>query len=229
MRHALPPNLNRLTPELLLRAYSAGIFPMSESREDTNIFWVDPKMRGILPLDDFHVSKSLRKTIRKNTFEIRCDTAFPRVIRACAGTPEDRPETWINEEIEAAYIELHKTGLAHSVECWLDGALVGGLYGVSIGGAFCGESMFSHHRDASKVALVNLVARLRYGGFVLLDTQFITDHLKQFGAIEIPARDYLSRLNAALDVQAGFYSAPDSDGLEEELDRVLTQSSSQTS
>lgn len=229
MKHDLPPNLNRLTPELLLRAYSAGIFPMSESRDDPNIFWVDPKMRGILPLDDFHVSKSLRKTMRKNIFEIRCDTVFPKVIRACAGTPENRPETWINEEIENAYIELHKLGMAHSVECWLDGALVGGLYGVSIGGAFCGESMFSRRRDASKVALVHLVARLRYGGFVLLDTQFVTDHLKRFGAVEIPARDYLQHLNAALGVQAVFYSAPDSDGLDGELDKVLTQSSSQTS
>jgi len=196
--------LNQLTPELLLRAYASGIFPMSEARDDPNIFWVDPRLRAVLPLDAFHVSRSLAKTVRKKVFQISCDTAFADVINACAASTQERQETWINDEIINAYTELHHMGFAHSVECRRDGALVGGLYGVSIGAAFCGESMFHTATDASKVALVHLVARLKLGGYVLLDTQFVTDHLKQFGIIEIPARKYLTRLDKALEIEAAF-------------------------
>ncbi len=194
----------RLTPELLLRAYTAGIFPMSDGRHDPDIFWVEPKSRGILPLDGIHISGSLKKTLRRKIFEVRCDTAFEDVIVSCAEACERRHDTWINDEIIRAYCELHKMGFAHSVECLDDGKLVGGLYGVSIGGAFCGESMFSRTTDASKVALVHLVARLRLGGYQLLDVQFLTDHLKRFGAIEIPADDYLERLNLALERKTVF-------------------------
>ncbi|HEB79094.1 MAG TPA: leucyl/phenylalanyl-tRNA--protein transferase, partial [Rhodospirillales bacterium] len=196
--------LNQLTPELLLRAYASGIFPMSEARDDPNIFWVDPRLRAVLPLDAFHVSRSLAKTVRKKIFQISCDTAFADVINACAASTQERQETWINDEIINAYTELHHMGFAHSVECRRDGALVGGLYGVSIGAAFCGESMFHTAANASKVALVHLVARLKLGGYVLLDTQFVTDHLKQFGIIEIPARKYLTRLDKALEIEAAF-------------------------
>ncbi len=196
--------LNQLTPELLLRAYASGIFPMSEARGDPNIFWVDPRLRAVLPLDAFHVSRSLAKTVRKKIFQISCDTAFADVINACAASTQERQETWINDEIINAYTELHHMGFAHSVECRRDGALVGGLYGVSIGAAFCGESMFHTAANASKVALVHLVARLKLGGYVLLDTQFVTDHLKQFGIIEIPARKYLTRLDKALEIEAAF-------------------------
>ena len=197
---------DRLTPEILLRAYATGIFPMAESRHDPTIFWVDPQVRGILPLDTFHVPRRLRRTVRRGAFEVRCDSAFEQVVRACAGTTVERRDTWINDEIVRAYTRLHRMGHAHSVECWQDGALVGGAYGVTLGGAFCGESMFSRMRDASKVALVHLVARLCYGGFVLLDVQFVTDHLRRFGAIEVPAREYLRRLDEALRVRAAFYS-----------------------
>ena len=195
----------KLTPELLLRAYAAGIFPMSEARDDPGIFWVDPEVRGILPLEAFHIPKRLRRTVRSKAFEVRYDTDFETVIRACAETGRGRRNTWINDTIINAYSALHRLGFAHSVECWLDGELAGGLYGVTIGGAFCGESMFSHVTDASKVALVHLVARLKLGGYVLLDVQFVTDHLKRFGAIEIPARDYLVRLDEALQVGTSFH------------------------
>ncbi len=202
---------------------------MAESRDDPNIFWVEPEARGILPMDRLHVSRSLRKTLRAKPFELRCDTAFGDVIRACREQAKNRRETWINDEIIHAYTELHKLGFAHSVECWREDRLVGGLYGVSLAGAFCGESMFSHVTDASKVALVHLVARLKYGGFVLLDVQFVTDHLERFGAVEIPASEYLQRLSQALEMQAGFYSEPESPGLEFELEKLLTQPSTQTS
>ena len=203
-----PAERGQLTPELLLRAYAAGIFPMAESRNDTNIFWVDPEVRAILPFEDFRVPRSLRKTVRQGLFEVRCDTAFARVIRACAEVTPVRRDTWINDEIVAAYTALHELGHAHSVECWRGGKLVGGLYGVVLGGAFCGESMFSRHTDASKVALVHLVARLRLGGFTLLDVQFVTDHLRRFGVTEIPARQYLRRLGEALEVNAAFPANP---------------------
>ena len=200
------PDTYELTPELLLRAYSVGIFPMSESRADASIFWVDPRMRGILPLDGFHLPRSLRKAVRQKRFEIRCDTAFSEVITACAEPRPDHPDTWINPSIVRAYTQLHHMGFVHSVECWREDELVGGLYGVSLGGAFFGESMFSRATDASKVALVHLVARLRVGGYALLDVQFITDHLERFGVVEIPARDYHQRLESALHLTAQFPS-----------------------
>ncbi len=193
-----------VTPELLLRAYSVGLFPMAECRDDPMLFWVDPKLRGVLPLDRFHLPRRLRRTLRQRRFRLSCDTAFRQVIEACAETAPGRPNTWINDEILDLYSELHAHGDAHSVECWLDGELVGGLYGVVLGGAFFGESMFTRVRDASKVALVHLVARLRAGGFVLLDTQFNTPHLQRFGAIEVPRERYRERLAEALAVDARF-------------------------
>ena len=178
----------QLTPEILLAAYAAGIFPMAESADDPELFWVDPRRRGILPLDAFHVPKRLRRVVRQGGFEIRCDSAFEEVIRGCAEATEKRPNTWINDEIVRLYAGLFARGSAHSVEAWRDGMLVGGLYGVAIGAAFFGESMFSRAADASKVALVHLAARLRLGGYRLLDTQFLTPHLAQFGGVEITAR-----------------------------------------
>lgn len=221
----------RLSPEILIRAYAAGLFPMAESRMDRSVFWVDPDIRGILPLDGFHVPRSLRKTVRRRVFEIRYDTAFAEVIRGCAepAPDHDRDDTWINDEIANTFIELHRMGFVHSVETWKDGRLVGGLYGMALGGAFFGESMFSRETDASKVALVHLVARLRQGGFVLLDTQFVTEHLKQFGAIEIPARDYLRQLDAALRVRAVFRPYLGSSEVDASLDAVFRQSSTHTS
>ncbi len=196
--------MNALTPDLLLRAYAAGIFPMADSADDPEIFWVDPEWRGIIPLDRFHVPQRLRRTIRNSTFEIRCDTAFEAVIRGCAAPAPDRPRTWINEEIVALYSELFRRGLAHSVESWYEGELVGGLYGVSLNAAFFGESMFSRMTDASKVALVHLVARLIDGGYMLLDTQFVTEHLQRFGAVEIPRADYRKLLQKAIAQPARF-------------------------
>jgi leucyl/phenylalanyl-tRNA---protein transferase len=195
-----------LTPELLLEAYAAGIFPMAEGADDRELFWVDPVRRGVLPLDGFHVPRRLARTLRGGRFEIRCDSAFEAVMRSCAAASDDRPQTWINDEIVTLYTELFRRGAAHSVESWLDGELVGGLYGVHLGAVFFGESMFSRVTDASKVALVHLVARLRQGGFTLLDTQFVTEHLQRFGAIEIPRREYHSRLQAALARRAYFPS-----------------------
>jgi len=222
-------NVNILTPELLVRAYATGIFPMSESRDDPSIFWVDPQVRGILPLNGFHVSQSLRKTVRKRRFEVTFDTDFRAVINACAETPRPDQGTWINGQIIDAYTQLHDLGLAHSVECRLHGELVGGLYGVSLNGAFCGESMYSHVTDASKVALVHLVARLIHCKLQLLDTQFVTDHMKSFGALEIPARDYLVRLQHALESEAKFQSAVSEEETWASVETVLTQSSTQTS
>ena len=193
-----------LTAELLLQAYAAGIFPMAESAEDPELYWVDPTRRGVLPLDAFHVPRRLRRTLRHAPFEIRCDSAFEAVLRGCAEPAPERPQTWINERIVELYVELARRGAAHSVETWHAGELVGGLYGVQLGAAFFGESMFSRVTDASKVALVHLVARLRHGGFRLLDTQFVTEHLLQFGAVEIPRREYQTRLAAALREEARF-------------------------
>jgi len=193
-----------LTAPMLLRAYAAGIFPMAESADSRELHWFDPERRGILPLDGFHVARSLRKTVRRGPFEVRCDSAFHAVIEACAETTEDRPKTWINDDIVRLYTDLFKAGFAHSVECWREGRMVGGLYGVSIGGAYFGESMFSRETDASKVALVHLVARLRAAGFTLLDTQFVTGHLSHFGAVEIPRADYRRRLNRALELKTDF-------------------------
>jgi leucyl/phenylalanyl-tRNA--protein transferase len=194
----------QLTPELLLNAYAVGIFPMAESRDDPELYWIDPERRGILPLEQFHVPRSLRRTLRRAPFEIRVDSAFRAVVAGCAEPTRERPESWINDQIQAVYGALFDAGYAHSVECWRDDGLVGGLYGVAIGGAFFGESMFSRAEDASKVALVHLVARMEVGGFRLLDTQFVTAHLARFGAIEIPRADYRKRLRLALRAQASF-------------------------
>ena len=194
----------RLTPELLLRAYTSGLFPMGESRGDSDIVWVDPEWRGIIPLDGFHIPRRLRRTVRNAGFAVRADTAFERVMRACAAPRRDRRDTWINDDILRAYAELHRAGYAHSVECWRGDVLVGGLYGVTIAGAFFGESMFTRETDASKVAMVHLVARLDHAGYRLLDTQFLTDHLAQFGAIEVTRQEYRRLLDAALAVDAAF-------------------------
>jgi leucyl/phenylalanyl-tRNA--protein transferase len=194
----------QLTPELLLNAYAAGIFPMAEARDDPELYWIDPERRGILPLDAFHVPRSLRRTLRRDPFEIRVDSAFRTVVAHCAEATPDRPESWINDEIQAVYGALFDSGYAHSVECWQNDGLAGGLYGVAIGGAFFGESMFSRVVDASKVALVHLVARMTFGGYRLLDTQFVTAHLARFGAIEIPREDYRKRLRHALRAPARF-------------------------
>jgi len=199
--------LLEITPQVLLKAYACGIFPMAESADDPGLFWVEPEMRGILPLNDVHVPRSLRKKMRKNPFEIRVDTAFDQVVEQCAEATPDRGKTWINERIKRLYSELHEIGHCHSVECWQDGKLVGGLYGVRLGGAFFGESMFSRATDASKVALVHLVHRLRLGNFQLLDTQFITAHLERFGAIEVPKSEYSRLLEDALQVDADFHAA----------------------
>lgn len=197
-----------LTPELLLRAYAAGIFPMAESGEDSELFWVDPVRRGILPLDGFHLPRRLARTLRADRFEITCDRDFVKVMRGCAESTSERPQTWINEEILNVYSALHERGAAHSVEARIEDALVGGLYGVTLGGAFFGESMFSRVTDASKVALAHLVAKLKRGGFRLLDTQFVTDHLQRFGAIEISRARYRRLLAAALETSAYFPADP---------------------
>jgi leucyl/phenylalanyl-tRNA--protein transferase len=197
--------METLTPGLLLKTYRIGIFPMSEGREDPGIFWVDPDERGVLPLNDFHIPKRLARTIRTDPFHITFNTAFRRVMEGCAGTAVGRMETWINEPILDLYTALHEDGHAHSVECHRDGQLVGGLYGVQIGSAFFGESMFSRETDASKIALVHLAARLIQGGFTLLDTQFVTSHLEQFGAREIPRLAYMDMLKEAVAGQADFY------------------------
>jgi leucyl/phenylalanyl-tRNA--protein transferase len=194
----------RLTPALLLRAYAAGVFPMAESADDPELFWVDPKRRGVIPLDGFHVPRRLRRVLRRTEIAVRCDTAFEAVIRGCAEASDGRPTTWINEEIVRLYAGLFERGAAHSVECWYGGELVGGLYGVSLGAAFFGESMFSRVTDASKIALVHLVARLRLGGYRLLDTQFVTPHLAQFGCVEIPRARYHRLLADALNHLAVF-------------------------
>jgi leucyl/phenylalanyl-tRNA--protein transferase len=192
----------RLTPQLLLNAYSQGIFPMAD--EDGTIYWYDPDPRAIIPLDTFHIPRSLARTIRRGNFEVRVDAAFRAVMEACAEPTPGREITWINAEIIEAYCELHTLGFAHSVETWIEGELAGGLYGVALGGLFAGESMFSWVTDSSKVALVYLVERLRRGGFCLLDTQFMTDHLRRFEAIEISRQEYRARLAHALTVRARF-------------------------
>lgn len=220
---------HRLTPELLLRAYASGIFPMAESRTDPAVFWVSPPVRGVLPLDAFHVSRRLRRTVRARPFEVRCDTAFEAVIRACGDATAARPETWINDAILDTFVALHELGFAHSVEAWRDDRLVGGLYGLALGGAFFGESMFSTETDASKVALVHLVARLRLGGFRLLDTQFVTDHLRRFGAVEIDSEAYLDALEDAVRAPATFYSELGAGEESSAVEAVLTQSTTQMS
>jgi leucyl/phenylalanyl-tRNA---protein transferase len=195
-----------VTPQLLLRAYSIGLFPMAEDAEDDQLFWVDPEKRAVFPLDSFVVSRSLAKTVRSDRFETKVDVDFDAVIDACAASAPEREKTWINSDIRRLYRELFDMGFVHTVECRRDGQLVGGLYGVALRGAFFGESMFHRERDASKVALTHLVARLRTGGFQLLDTQFMTSHLASLGAIEISRETYHRALEQALVVHANFYA-----------------------
>lgn len=215
-----------LTADQLVRAYSMGVFPMARHRDDPRLFWIDPEQRGILPLDDFHLSHSMRKVLRRADLTVRCDSAFERVVGLCAEAAPDRPETWINDEIFRLFVELHHFGLAHSVETWHGDSLVGGLYGLSLGSAFFGESMFSRETNASKIALAHLVARLRKGGYTLLDTQFVTEHLARFGALEIPRRDYLRQLADAVGRRAVFYGDL---GGDEVLALLSSQSSTQMS
>ena len=193
-----------ITPELLLQAYRIGVFPMGERRDDPKLYWLDPRLRAILPLDSFHLPRRLTRTVRAGRFDVSADTAFADIVYACAEPRPGHPESWINAPIVELYTELHRRGHAHSVECRLEGKLVGGLYGVSIGAAFFGESMFSRERDASKVALVHLMARLIKGGFRLLDCQFMTEHLRTFGAIEIPREEFRALLADAIGRTATF-------------------------
>jgi leucyl/phenylalanyl-tRNA--protein transferase len=197
-----------ITAEVLLKAYAAGIFPMAEDADDPTLFWVEPRERGIIPLDRFHVPKRLARTVRSDTFEIRVDYDFDAVIAGCAEPGFDRQKTWISGRIRQLYGELFDLGHCHTVEVYDRGRLVGGLYGVRLGGAFFGESMFYKARDASKVALVHLVARLRKGGFTLLDTQFVTEHLAHFGAVEVPRREYKLMLRTAIERRAEWYVWP---------------------
>jgi leucyl/phenylalanyl-tRNA---protein transferase len=194
----------KITPGILLRAYSAGLFPMAESAEDPSLHWIEPERRGVFPLDQFHVPRSLARQVRRQDFEVRVDTAFDAVIGACAEARPERASTWINSTIRSLYQELFSLGFCHSVECWQGARLVGGLYGVRIGAAFFGESMFSRESGASKVALVHLVARLKAGGYQLLDAQFVNPHLKQFGCVEMAQADYKLLLEDALQVEADF-------------------------
>ena len=198
-------NQNSLTPANIIKADSVGIFPMAENYSDQKIYWINPQNRGILPLGGLHISKSLRKTIRRKLFDVTYNDNFRHIIQECAKIGQRRPETWINQEIMEAYIELHKIGYAHSIECWIDNKIVGGLYGIALGGAFFGESMFSHQSNASKIALVHLVAILKDRGFILLDTQFTSDHLETMGVIEISRENYLKKLNNALAKSPVFY------------------------
>lgn len=206
-----------VTPDLMLRAYRAGLFPMAETRRGERLYWLDPELRGVLPLGEFHLPRRLLRTLLSGQFEVTVDHAFPAVIGGCAESAPGRDDTWINTEIERLFLDLHRMGNAHSVETWQDGTLVGGLYGVVLGGCFFGESMFSRARDASKAALAHLVARLRIGGFVLLDTQFVTSHLAQFGAVEIPREAYKKLLADAVDVAAVWQTAADPAQVEQEL------------
>lgn len=194
-------NAQAITPEILLRAYAAGIFPMAEGRDDPEIHWVDPRRRGILPLDGFHISRSLRRTLLRSGWRVTADTAFAATVDSCA----DRDETWINDTIFTLYVALHRMGHAHSVEVWEGSDLIGGVYGVTLGTAFFGESMFSRRTDASKAALAWCVHRLKAGGFTLFDTQFLTPHLRSLGGIEIPRSDYHRRLATALQGRAEFH------------------------
>ena len=216
--------MTAITPQILLKAYAAGIFPMAESAEDDSLYWIDPDLRGVLPLDDFHLPRRLRRTVKSGRFTVHVDREFEQVIDACASDAPGRSSTWINSRIRSLYAQLFRMGFCHTVETWLDGRLVGGLYGVRIGAAFFGESMFSRERDASKVALVHLVARLKHGGFELLDTQFVTEHLSRFGTIEVSREDYHQLLEQALIRDAEFYSLPD-DGDVETVLQLVSQTS----
>ncbi len=209
-----------LTPTLLLRAYAAGVFPMADSAASEELFWVDPRRRGIIPLDGFHLPRSLRRRLRRDDHRVRLDTAFEAVLDGCA----DRPETWINETIRKLYTDLHRMGHAHSIEVWMGGELAGGLYGVRLGAAFFGESMFSRVPDASKIALAHLVARLKAGGFLLLDTQFTTGHLERLGARTVPRARYHRLLDAAVTRAADFYSLAE-DSCADAVIQLITQRS----
>ncbi|WP_353472781.1 leucyl/phenylalanyl-tRNA--protein transferase [Salipiger sp. H15] len=193
-----------LSPEILLQAYRAGIFPMAEHRDDPDLFWVDPRRRGIIPITGFRISRSLARRLRKADYDVSFDRDFEGVIDACA----DRRETWINSEIRALFTELHRRGHAHSIEVWMQDELVGGVYGLEVGGAFCGESMFSRRRDGSKIALAWLIDLLRRAGFTLFDTQFLTEHLASLGAIEIPRHQYRAQLATALQVTPDLAGTP---------------------
>lgn len=214
-----------ITPEILLNAYASGVFPMADSRNDQELFWVDPTDRGILPLDGFHMPRSLKKLVRQEKFQITVNQSFKDVVANCAAPARGRNNTWISERIENLYTDLHRFGFAHSIECRLEGKLVGGLYGVCLAGAFFGESMFHHETGASKVALVHLVARLNEGGFKLLDTQFGTNHLAQFGVIEIPRDDYHARLEEALSIEGADFHRLDAGSSGDAILQSITQTS----
>jgi leucyl/phenylalanyl-tRNA--protein transferase len=209
--------MTTITPQILLKAYSAGIFPMAESAEDNALYWIEPEERGVIPLDGLVVSHSLKKRVRQRRFDIHVDFRFGEVLDACAAPTPERRSTWINARIRALYTQLHRMGCCHSIECWRDGALVGGLYGVRIGAAFFGESMFSRETDASKVALVHLVARLNAGGFKLLDAQFVNPHLESLGAVGMAKTVYHRRLEAAIETDADFFGFKDDDDPERVL------------
>ena len=204
----MKPALVEITPEVLLKAYACGIFPMAESADDPALYWIEPEKRGIIPLDSFHVPARLKRTVRQDRYRVVCDFDFDAVIDACAEPAAGRARTWINARIRTLYQKLYNIGHCHSVEAYDNGVLAGGLYGVCLGRAFFGESMFHRERDASKVALVHLVARLIAGGFVLLDTQFVTEHLRTFGAVEVPRRRYRTELDVALLHQGNFAALP---------------------
>ena len=225
-----PPRPPPIPVDLLLRAYRCGVFPMADFRDDHEVYWVEPKERAIIPLDGFRLSRSLRKVIRQDRFAVTCDHAFARVIRECAAPREEHAESWISHRIENSYLALHESGHAHSIEVWQDGVLVGGLYGVAFDRVFCGESMFSRVPDASKVALAWLVAAMRAAGYVLLDCQFMTDHLATLGAVPISQNDYVARLSEAagspsssLPEAASRFAAGSSPG------KLIAQSLTQTS
>ena len=207
-----------ITPQVLLKAYTCGIFPMAESADDPALYWIEPQHRGILPLDDVHVPRRLARTLRTTDLKVRIDTDIEGVIEGCAASRPGRRSTWINERIRSLYRDLFDLGHCHTVEVWDEGSLVGGLYGVALNGAFFGESMFSNERDASKIALVHLAARLSYGGFRLLDTQFVTDHLRQFGTIELNREEFHRLLEQALQLEADFKRLP----LNADADTVLS-------
>lgn len=209
-----------ITPELMLRAYRIGLFPMAESRDARTLYWLDPEQRGVIPLEGFHLPRRLARRIRQAPYLVTANRAFERVIDECAAPRPSSPESWINAEIRTLFLALHEQGHAHSVESWRDGELVGGLYGVAMGGAFFGESMFSRADDASKIALVNLVARLRLGGFTLLDAQFQTSHLAQFGTEEVPRAIYKRMLSVAVEVPAQFPADLPEELLAEEIARL---------
>jgi leucyl/phenylalanyl-tRNA--protein transferase len=216
-----------ITPQVLLKAYTCGIFPMAESADDPALYWIEPQHRGILPLDGVHVPRRLARTLRSTPFAIRVDTDIEGVIEGCAASRPGRRSTWINERIRGLYRDLYDLGHCHTVEVWDKEQLVGGLYGVALNGAFFGESMFSNARDASKIALMHLAARLAHGGFKLLDTQFVTDHLRQFGTVELNREEFHRLLETALDVDADFARlAPDADA--ETILGILAQHASAT-